>query len=264
MRDRDPASSGRQRLQRDCLRVRIGLHTGEPVRDADDFYGKAVILAARIASEARGAEILASSLVRELTESSGEFIFEPATEAELRGLSGIHRYLRSAGKTPDCPNYGSPTLGDATSDIRSLSWTHPTKESGYGTARQTQVREERQEDRQEFGVGGSAVHYQMREKLVSIGDDFWIETDRGEKAFKVNGKALRVRSTLVFEDPQGNEVARIQDRPVRVREVMEVEASRRVDYGHDQEGDDHATAGEIFDRNCEWSGTRGSGESRRP
>ena len=55
-------------------------------------------------------------------------------------------------------------------------------------------RDERQEDRQEFGVGGSAVHYQMREKLVSIGDDFWIETDRGERAFKVNGKALRVRA----------------------------------------------------------------------
>jgi class 3 adenylate cyclase len=73
------------------LRVRIGLHTGEPVRDADDFYGRAVILAARIASEARGAEILASSLVRELTESSGEFTFEPPTEAELRGLSGIHQ-----------------------------------------------------------------------------------------------------------------------------------------------------------------------------
>jgi class 3 adenylate cyclase len=73
------------------LRVRIGLHTGEPVRDADDFYGKAVVLAARIASEARGAEILASSLVRELTESSGEFVFETPTEAELRGLSGIYQ-----------------------------------------------------------------------------------------------------------------------------------------------------------------------------
>jgi uncharacterized protein YxjI len=63
----------------------------------------------------------------------------------------------------------------------------------------------------------------MREKLVSIGDDFWIESDRGERAFKVNGKALRIRSTLVFEDGRGNEVARIQDRPVRVRKVMEVE-----------------------------------------
>lgn len=73
------------------LRVRIGLHTGEPVREADDFYGKAVILAARIAAEARGSEILVSSLARELTESAGEFAFEGPTDAELKGLSRIHR-----------------------------------------------------------------------------------------------------------------------------------------------------------------------------
>ena len=73
------------------LRVRIGLHTGEPIREADDFYGKAVILAARIAAEAHGAEILVSSLVRELTESSGEFSFAEPADAELKGLSGTHR-----------------------------------------------------------------------------------------------------------------------------------------------------------------------------
>jgi class 3 adenylate cyclase len=73
------------------LRVRIGIHTGEPVREAEDFFGKAVILAARIAAEARGSEILASSLVRELTESSGEFAFGEPTDAELRGLSGTYR-----------------------------------------------------------------------------------------------------------------------------------------------------------------------------
>lgn len=72
------------------LRVRIGLHTGEPVREADDFYGKAVILAARIAAEARGSEILVSALVRELIESTGEFSFEDPTDAELKGLSGMH------------------------------------------------------------------------------------------------------------------------------------------------------------------------------
>lgn len=55
------------------LRVRIGLDTGEPVRQADDFYGKPVILAARIAGEARGSEILVSWMVPELTESAGEF-----------------------------------------------------------------------------------------------------------------------------------------------------------------------------------------------
>jgi hypothetical protein len=73
------------------LRVRIGLHTGEPIREADDFYGKAVIQAARIAAEARGSEILVSSLVRDLTESSGEFAFAPPRDVDLKGLSGTHR-----------------------------------------------------------------------------------------------------------------------------------------------------------------------------
>lgn len=72
------------------LRVRIGLHTGEPIREADDFYGKAVNQAARIAAEARGSEILVSSLVRDLTESSGEFAFATPRDVELKGLSGTH------------------------------------------------------------------------------------------------------------------------------------------------------------------------------
>jgi class 3 adenylate cyclase len=73
------------------LRVRIGLHTGEPIKEADDFYGKAVIQAARIAADARGSEILVSSLVRDLTESSGEFTFGTPREVVLKGLSGTHR-----------------------------------------------------------------------------------------------------------------------------------------------------------------------------
>jgi uncharacterized protein YxjI len=84
-------------------------------------------------------------------------------------------------------------------------------------------REERRDERQTFGRGGDAVHYQMREKLVSIGDDFWIETDRGQRAFKVDGKALRVRDTLIFRGPDGAELAKIQERKARVRDTMEVE-----------------------------------------
>jgi class 3 adenylate cyclase len=72
------------------LRVRIGLHTGEPIREEDDFYGKSVILAARIAAEARGGEILVSRLVRELTERSARFTFTDPTDVELKGLSGMH------------------------------------------------------------------------------------------------------------------------------------------------------------------------------
>jgi uncharacterized protein YxjI len=84
-------------------------------------------------------------------------------------------------------------------------------------------REARREERQTFGRRGDATRYQMREKLLSIGDDSWIEDEDGRRAFKVNGKALRVRKTLVIEDPQGRELAKIQDRPVRVRDVMEIE-----------------------------------------
>jgi uncharacterized protein YxjI len=63
----------------------------------------------------------------------------------------------------------------------------------------------------------------MREKLVSIGDDFWIEDDQGEKVFKVDGKALRIRSTLRFLDRQGNLLCQIQERKVRIKETMEIE-----------------------------------------
>jgi uncharacterized protein YxjI len=63
----------------------------------------------------------------------------------------------------------------------------------------------------------------MREKLVSIGDDFWIENAHGQKTFKVDGKALRVRDTLNFEDRNGNVLAKIQERKLRVKDSMEVE-----------------------------------------
>ena len=63
---------------------------------------------------------------------------------------------------------------------------------------------ERRQDRREQRRGGTgATHYRMRQKLVSIGDDYWIENDQGERVFKVDGKALRVRKTLIFEDSHG-------------------------------------------------------------
>jgi len=63
----------------------------------------------------------------------------------------------------------------------------------------------------------------MREKLLSIGDDYWIEDAGGARVFKVNGKALRVRQTLVLEDPSGRELLKIQERKLRIRDTMEIE-----------------------------------------
>ncbi|MEX2247913.1 MAG: protein kinase [Dehalococcoidia bacterium] len=75
----------------DQIKVRIGLHAGEAIKDGDDFYGKNVILASRVAGQAKGGEILVSSLVRALVESSVEAgtLGEPR-EVELKGLSGSH------------------------------------------------------------------------------------------------------------------------------------------------------------------------------
>ena len=70
--------------------VRIGLHTGEAVKEGDDFFGQHVALAARVAGTARGGQILVSSLVKELTDT-GEIDFGPPQEVELRGLSGQRR-----------------------------------------------------------------------------------------------------------------------------------------------------------------------------
>ena len=69
------------------------------------------------------------------------------------------------------------------------------------------------------------THYRMRQKLASIGDDYWIENDAGQRVFKIDGKALRVRKTLVFEDPTGRTLFTIQERMLRLRDTMEIEDS---------------------------------------
>ena len=83
---------------------------------------------------------------------------------------------------------------------------------------------DRRQDRREERRGGTGVtHYRMRQKLVSIGDDYWIENDQGERVFKVDGKVLRARNTLILEDSHGNELLKIQERVARVRDTMEIE-----------------------------------------
>jgi len=72
------------------IRVRVGIHTGEPIHEARDLFGKAVIIAARIASHARGGEIVVSARVKELAEESGEFRFGTGRAATLKGLAGTY------------------------------------------------------------------------------------------------------------------------------------------------------------------------------
>jgi uncharacterized protein YxjI len=72
-----------------------------------------------------------------------------------------------------------------------------------------------------------ARRYLMREKLLSVGDDYWIEDESGGRAFKVDGKAFRVRQTFRLEDASGDEVAKIQERKVSVRDKMHIDLGGR-------------------------------------
>jgi class 3 adenylate cyclase len=72
------------------LKVRIGLHTGEAIKEGEDFFGKHVNLAARIAGQAQGGEILVSSLLKALVDSAGDIAWSESREVELKGLSGRH------------------------------------------------------------------------------------------------------------------------------------------------------------------------------
>ena len=85
------AAANEQRDEGEQLQLRLGLHTGEAVLKADDFFGRHVNLAARIAGRAEGEQILVSSLLHELTQSTGEFAFGAHRDLKLKGLEGRHR-----------------------------------------------------------------------------------------------------------------------------------------------------------------------------
>lgn len=72
------------------IRVRIGLHTGEAIQEADGFFGKTVILAARIAAQAYGGEILVSTTVRGVVAGAPEIVFGDSRDARLKGLAGSY------------------------------------------------------------------------------------------------------------------------------------------------------------------------------
>lgn len=72
---------------REPVRVHIGVHAGEAMRDGDDFVGSTVIVASRLADVAGPDEVLVSSVVRELVGGSREFTFDEPRTVTLKGLA---------------------------------------------------------------------------------------------------------------------------------------------------------------------------------
>ena len=67
------------------------------------------------------------------------------------------------------------------------------------------------------------MRYAVREKLFSIGDDFWITGERGDKAFLVDGKVVRLRQTLEIQDPGRRVLVTVRKKLIAMHESMEIE-----------------------------------------
>jgi len=88
--------------QEEGPRVRMGLHAGEVLHEDDDIHGAAVSAAARIMAHARGGEVLASDLVRQLAGAAG-LQFRERRPVRLKGLEGtwvLHEVVWGEGDVP--------------------------------------------------------------------------------------------------------------------------------------------------------------------
>jgi adenylate cyclase len=79
-----------QRKRHNDIRVRIGIHMGRSVRRGDDLFGRNVAMAARVAGQADGGEILVSATVRDALRDCDDISFDNGREAELKGFAGTH------------------------------------------------------------------------------------------------------------------------------------------------------------------------------
>ena len=70
--------------------------------------------------------------------------------------------------------------------------------------------------------GKNMARYKLRQRLISIGEDFTIDDERGNTVYKVDGKVLTIRETFVIEDMAGNEVATIREKKLAIRDSMAV------------------------------------------
>jgi uncharacterized protein YxjI len=116
------------------------------------------------------------------------------------------------------------------------------------------------------------MKFMMRERMFSIGEDFWIEDDDGQRAFLVDGKALRLRQTFELKDAGGEVLTVIKKKIVAVRDTMLVERDGDVvakvhkklfsPFRHKMvielaDGQEWTASGDIIEKNYEIEGDDG-------
>ncbi|MET4661105.1 MULTISPECIES: LURP-one-related/scramblase family protein [Streptomyces] len=67
------------------------------------------------------------------------------------------------------------------------------------------------------------MRFLVRDRILGIGDDYWIEDDHGNKVFLVDGKAMRLRDTFELKDAQGHVLIDIRQKMFALRDTMVIE-----------------------------------------
>ncbi|NJP51143.1 hypothetical protein HCJ93_13925 [Streptomyces sp. SBST2-5] len=67
------------------------------------------------------------------------------------------------------------------------------------------------------------MRFLVRDRLLGIGEDYWIEDDRGNKVYLVDGKAMRLRDTFELKDTQGRVLIDIHQKMLALRDTMVIE-----------------------------------------
>jgi class 3 adenylate cyclase len=86
--------SGASSAEHGALALRVGLHSGFVLGDPEQLMGRNVVLASRIAAQAKGGEILVSSTLKQYTAGDPRFKFEEQGEFHFKGLVGEHTVYR--------------------------------------------------------------------------------------------------------------------------------------------------------------------------
>ena len=77
-------------------------------------------------------------------------------------------------------------------------------------------------------ISQERTRFQLRQRLLAIGEDYDIRDDRGHVVFHVDGKIFRIRETFVLEDTRGQEVVTIKQKLIAIRETMTIERAGQV------------------------------------
>ncbi len=113
------------------LRVRVGLHVGEPIPDEDDYFGTAVVVANRLCDSAEGGQVVASELVRGLVGSRGGFTFGELGARALKGLAEPVTAFEVAWEPAEEPRSSPAPAAEQTSAPALPSWLVPDDRTSF-------------------------------------------------------------------------------------------------------------------------------------